>query len=268
MRFAKSVYVNDDFLDVLGSEQLYFIGLMASDGNVSKLGRLSISQSKECGLDIITYLKRVLNYSGNILEIVTASGNTSYQLSFASPKMLQALAKFNMTQNKSLTYECPAPALLKEDISSFVRGYFDGDGCIGTYSVGQSTEYLKMSIYGSFSFIESIYALIPVKGIISKRKTGAEIVWNGRKGEEFGNWLFSNEDLFKSIKYNKFQDYKKVSKKYNASDVARAKAMVLYENGMPIMEIASTLRVNFQVVYKWRAKWNWKCKSISEVENP
>lgn len=268
MKFVKTVFVNDSYLDYIGSEQLYLIGLLAADGNVNKTGRISIAQSKDCGLSLITYIKSILQYSGKILETQTLSGNISYTLSFDSNNILQVLNRFNITPNKSLIYKYPASEIPQNLLASFLRGYFDGDGCIGTYSVGHSTQYLKMSIYGTYDFITSISEICPIKGIIHNRKTGAELIWNGKKAELFGEWLFSDASLFNSIKVCKFKEYQTISKKYNQYDTKCKQASELYQNGISVADISEQLSVPFQTIYKWRKRWNWKSSNICEVEKP
>lgn len=118
------------------TDSCYWAGFLAADGCLFKLnGRthvISITQH----LDELEHLKkyaRIINFLGKITksESETSYGKTKWaRIQFASKEMFNDLINnFNIVENKSLILN--PPLFEKEDyISSFIRGYFDGDGHI------------------------------------------------------------------------------------------------------------------------------------------
>ena len=93
----------------------------------------------------------------------------SYGIDLYNPILALDLKNLGLYPNKSLTITFPNETILpKQYIYDFIRGYFDGDGCIMTSET--SKHKLQISIIGSKSFIESLKNFIP-GGSIVKRKT-------------------------------------------------------------------------------------------------
>lgn len=84
----------------------------------------------------------------------------AYMLRIGSHKIYDSLLKLGLYPNKSLTVKFPI--VPKKHLSHFVRGYFDGDGCISLYRAsGKYGQQImkKLSVIftsGSFSFLETL----------------------------------------------------------------------------------------------------------------
>lgn len=81
--FKRQYNINDYFLKNESKEKYYFLGLMASDGciNSSKTTAI-ISQSGDNGLELIKYIKRILNADYKILERQPPKGKKSIYFIF------------------------------------------------------------------------------------------------------------------------------------------------------------------------------------------
>ena len=96
----------------------------------------------------------------------------SYRINLYNSTLSLDLKNLGLYSNKSLTITFPNETILpKQYIYDFIRGYFDGDGCIMTPET--SKHKLRISIIGSKPFIESLKKFIP-GGSIVKRKTKSE----------------------------------------------------------------------------------------------
>jgi hypothetical protein len=257
-KIRRSKYsLNESYFDSIGGEQLWLIGLLAADGNVVKDRYLSLSQSGNHGKDIIKYIMNQLSYDGKLYcKKTTHKDAHSFQLT--SRNLISKLIKYNITPNKSLIYELPKLKNYKD----FLRGYFEGDGSVGAYDNGRGYKNLVMSFVGTKEFIYEVVKILPNPPSsvreIKRVENCWEIRYNGKKAIKFGEWLFSNENLYKSKKYRIFAEYKNnfkpISDKY---DILRDKAKRMFNKGKPVMVISDKLQIPFQTIYEWKKK-NWQ----------
>lgn len=245
--------INDNFLNNIKQIQAWFLGLMAADGCVSKKNQFSISQSGDCGKDLIYYLKDILNFNGPIYETVTMSGKISYGLFATSERLVARMKEFGIVNNKSLKYDYPN--ISNKMNKSFIRGYFEGDGSIGIYKVGNTKKYLIISFVGKNEFCEKVSEISPVKPKIRLHSCGTvwEARWSGKKAIDFGRWLYSETNLFEGKKYNIFKEYENTYKKrFEEYIPIRKEVLKLLDKGVSPMLIAKKFNLPFQTIYKWR----------------
>lgn len=115
--------INSNIFDNMNGAKAWILGLIWSDGNIS-YNRIHIS-SKD-----LVMLKRV----EEILEakncIHKYTKQNAYYLSFSNKKIADRLRSFGLHACKSLTIK--APKNLDKNLElHFLRGVFDGDGCVG-----------------------------------------------------------------------------------------------------------------------------------------
>lgn len=106
-----------------------------------------------------------------------------YRLNFNSIKLCNDLTKLGAIRNKSLTLTFPT-FIQKELMSSFILGYFDGDGCIwngkrkkmlvkNEKRPGEMRERIvhnvKFTFTGNFAFINSLQDFLIEEGIVSRK---------------------------------------------------------------------------------------------------
>ena len=170
--------------------QAYFLGLLFSDGNLYK-SRVSISLVED-DFDIV---KRVCNklfvkppkYYRGIHTITTSNGtkkNCRPQLcmSFSNVYFANILrSKFNLQSNKSLTCMFPTNVPCKF-INHFLRGYFDGDGCIKICSKRR-----VVSILGSKPFLEATRSILLLEGLKN--------VFINQRGNIYSIYIYAKEDI-------------------------------------------------------------------------
>lgn len=264
-QFKLKYTVNENFLDTIGTSQAFFLGLMAADGHINKNYRnFSICQSHQHGLDLISYIKILLNSD---TKIYYKNKVDAHLIHFTSPKLTKKLINIGITPNKSLTLKWP-DIITEEFAPAFLRGYIDGDGSIGIYKRGAGT-YLAVSYVGTEEFIEKSLTFIPVNKLchfkIKRAKNLFSVQINGYYSEIFCKWLYSDEQLFNSHKKKKYElfmtDY---SPEYRITIPLRIKnqqaAKELYESGEKVAKISSTLNLNFRLIYAWIKKYKWERK--------
>lgn len=122
--------VNENYFECVDTiDKAYFLGLLYSDGYVNSGGfYLSLC---ETDLSILEVFKKTIGYSGDIKT--KSNGNEKHciqkHLNIHSSKLAKSLISLGCVQNK--THILKYPSFLNEKLTShFIRGYFDGDGCI------------------------------------------------------------------------------------------------------------------------------------------
>lgn len=108
----------------------YVLGLFAADGNMikNKRGAHFIAlYSNDRGL--LVHVRNVIGSSHKI-AVHHKAGNraTAYQIQIGSKEWFNDLSLLGMTPNKSKSLQMPR--VPPRFIADFVRGYFDGDGCV------------------------------------------------------------------------------------------------------------------------------------------
>jgi hypothetical protein len=64
------------------------------------------------------------------LKLKNPNHSNAYSLTLCSKHIFSSLYNYGLTTNKSLIITFPPSNIPNKYYSSFIRGYFDGDGCI------------------------------------------------------------------------------------------------------------------------------------------
>lgn len=137
---SKSKYTyNQDFFDEIDTEEkAYWLGFIYADGYVIYNEK---NRNYELGMELqigdIEHLKKFnKSLNGNIEvkdrnKICNLNGKEykMCQIRIYSKKIVSDLEKYGVVQNKSKKI-CNIPNIPKNLIHHFIRGYFDGDGCV------------------------------------------------------------------------------------------------------------------------------------------
>ncbi len=206
---------NEDFFKTWSSDMAYLLGFFAADGNMVCNGRGGYYISFEItDLDLLESIKSVLGSQNKIsVRNRKSSWKTIYRLQIGSKNMYRDLCLLGFTPHKSLTIAWPdIPTIYLHD---FIRGYFDGDGCVhlGRYWRKDRCMWkLQFSVRftsGSRKFLESLWSAIePVVlgGHISRKKRGYELVFGQHDSIALFNFLYNNDtELFLKRKHEKFK---------------------------------------------------------------
>lgn len=129
--------VNEEFFKSWSSQSAYILGYFYADGSLEDASYLRGKYIRISSIDksLIFYVKHALNSKHSIVVVKPhwPNGKLQYLLRIGSHKLYESLLHKGLYPNKSLSIKFPKiPAKYLRD---FIRGYFDGDGCI----------YLQMS---------------------------------------------------------------------------------------------------------------------------
>lgn len=113
----------------------YVLGYLYADGSLEDASYLRGKYVRVSSTDKQTIIKirRWLKSKHTIVSQRSTwkNGKTRYLLRIGSHKVYDTLTRLGLYPNKSLTVRLPA--IPSPYLSHFVRGYFDGDGCVYVY---------------------------------------------------------------------------------------------------------------------------------------
>lgn len=226
-------FYNENFFEKIDTEEkAYWLGFIYADGYVYKNSNSRIS---ELGIELqvidINHLRKFNKSINGNIEIKKINKydkryNKTYEhcsLRLYKSKIVNDLINLGVCQNKSHIIKFPQ---LKENmIIPFIRGYFDGDGCI---TLNKPRECHRFDFTcGSIEFInelrEILYNKYNINSYIVKEKNKNVYRLNIRgltNAYLFGCLLYENANIYLDRKYKKFYY---INKQYNIKDRLRIK---------------------------------------------
>ncbi len=175
----------------------YAVGLIATDGNLSKDGRHLELTSKD--MEQLETFKRCLNLKNRIAWKTSGYSSKRYsRIQFGNVKLYRWLVQIGLTPKKSKILG--ALEIPDKFFFDFLRGSLDGDGCIRTYqdSVFPNSKRLYVTFYSaSQSHLEwirqTVFNLLSLGGQIHEGTR----VWRLNYAKK------NSEVLLKSIYYRR-----------------------------------------------------------------
>ena len=199
------------FSEIDTEEKAYFLGLLFADGyieapNKNSNGRVSLKLS-EPDLYMVEKFKTSIK-SSNTIQYKNATTDSrdwncksSAEISFTSKIINKDLNNLGMLYGKSKLGRA-FPNLSKELMPHFIRGIFDGDGCL-SIKQSKNTKVLNVGIYfPDISFLQSLnnyLASFNIKGHIQKTKTCYCLSFIKDKNvikNRFLNYIYNNSSIF------------------------------------------------------------------------
>ena len=178
MEKTRKYHFNENYFNELKThEQAYILGFIYADG-YNRGDCLELDQIGE-RIDILEKINKALNSE---YPIRSYSPNL-YRLTFNSVQLCSDLTKLGAVKNKSLVLKFPN-FIPDELMSSFILGYFDGDGCVwngkrkkmlvkNEKKPGEMRERIvhnvKFTFTGNSDFISSLQDFLVKKGIVKKK---------------------------------------------------------------------------------------------------
>lgn len=191
---------NENYFNVIDTEKkAYFLGLLYSDGTIASnrclnsgkiilRNQISIALKKEDKHILESFLKE-LNSNYKIYNIENQFKNSNWKnqvvITITSKQIKSDLIKLGCIPNKTIKLNFPTESIVpNEFLNHFIRGYFDGDGCIWignrkeiTYNDGillkkrtRIIHNMKFHITGLYDFINSLQNVLINNINLSKTK--------------------------------------------------------------------------------------------------
>ena len=152
--------VNEKFFDKWDRPMAYVLGFFCADGSLEDAMYLRGKYVRFVSTDesVIVGIRKVLGSEHTIYKVKKRVSNrkTQHLLRIGSHVLFDVLFKLGLRPNKSLTMRLPK--IPNKYFGDFVRGYFDGDGCV---YIGFGKQKLPKNLLialtsGSADFLEDL----------------------------------------------------------------------------------------------------------------
>jgi len=173
----KPKYVCDQAaFDQLNKNSLYWLGFIATDGNIYKAGnsfKLKIELSTKDANHLIKF-KEFIKSDTKIYHYVKINNfkyktlkkekYSSSAIVITSKHLFDKLVLYNITPNKTFTFSIPATILNHLELSHFLRGMFDGNGWINHhYDINKRLTGIRIGLCGANEAVPTVFQLLKDK---------------------------------------------------------------------------------------------------------
>lgn len=223
-RYYQGLYdCNEDIFAEDTEKSFYLAGFIAADGSLqkrkySKILKIALSRNDKDHLEKIKILfdsnHRIADYKVKPNKLVK-SVNYCSEIAFVSNKIFDDLARFNIVPRKTFIFKFPDWLIEHPLLHHFMRGYFDGDGCISHGKVRGNRTVIQgtFSILGTYDFV-STYNKIFNKHCwinlckILKQDNIYTIAYSGNNNiREIYHFLYQDSTIYLDRKRDKFLNY-------------------------------------------------------------
>ncbi len=215
---------NENIFDSIDTEEkAYWLGFIYADGSISSTPlrtdvkteytfELSLKADDTYHLD---KFNTFMNHNKNNVKVYSTScnGKTFKRCRWyvKNKHLWNTLNNYGCIPNKSLTLEFPNKNIFKSEdlIRHFIRGYFDGDGCISITKTNSVEEYTAVNLLGTESFLTNVRDSViskkvpPIHKYKDSESTKVMFYW-GTNALSLLNYLYDNSSIYLQRKFDKY----------------------------------------------------------------
>lgn len=211
--------LNVGFFKTWSAEMAYTLGYFCADGCMYKnSGGSKYISFSSTDKEILEKVKRMLNskHKLGLRKRYNKNWKNLFSLQIGSKEMYKDLIRMGFMSNKE--FRLKLPNVPKKYIRHFVRGYFDGDGCIsyGYYKrKNRNKKIFSLMVRfasGSKDFLKNLSRRISLaidlkEGYLSKNGKSFHLIYSKKESIRLFLYMYSNisEGQYLERKYNKFQ---------------------------------------------------------------
>lgn len=258
---SKYNYNKDYFSKINSAEKAYWLGFLYADGCINRFytGEKLRSMTLEIGLcaeDKHHLEKFLLCLDSNVpikdkINKFQGKEYKSARIQINNTKLCYDLCALGCTPQKTYNISFPSdeivPYKYKRD---FIRGYFDGDGCISVRTNKNHNKSIIVTLTGMSTMLQSIVDFLIAEKVLwvrpkfydDKRSKATSVFFYGiDHNKELLDYLYDNATIYLDRKYNMYTSfynsyslsqfrgvyYDKSSQKYKATISIQGKRKVL-----------------------------------------
>lgn len=162
------------------------------------------------------------------------NGKAQYSLGITNPQLSANLTRLGVVQRKSLTLQFPGKSQVSEDmINHFLRGYFEGDGCL--HISRKNMKESEFTLCGTQEFCIKVqhifYDLLRVNSVCKQMKNKRINAYILRvRGNpqilKVMRWIYEDAQFYMARKYEKYMEFLNF---FNTSKHDRSKQVEQYD---------------------------------------
>lgn len=215
---------NNTYFDNIDTmNKAYLLGFICADGFLTTFNEVGIGVS-QADEDVVKFFQKELLSNKPLHYKEDSQGHKSVELRIQNYNLANALKSYSIIPNKSLVLNIETVIqtanLNEEQISVFLLGYFDGDGCI---SIGTNAKtgqkYFEMNITGTKETLNYFYRYFDNKGTFTKRHADDKNNYTLQMSNNYSTIYNALSKLYKYVDkldfyYNrKYQKFKQLESK-------------------------------------------------------
>lgn len=198
--------LNHDFFKKWSPEMAYVLGYFAADGSMLKNSRGGYYiEFTSIDRILLEHLRRATCSGHRISQrpIRNERSKQQYRIQVGSREWFNDLTRLGFTQNKSHTLQFPK--VPQDFIGDFIRGYFDGDGCVYFQKLKFADRKRKRLILqtlftsGSIRFLTSLHRVLKRHGVrggsLKKKKRGFELMFSYGDSLALYNFMYHTAQI-------------------------------------------------------------------------
>lgn len=219
--YRKYKFNENYFKEVNTPNKAYFLGLLYADGSMSNKKSSCAIKLKEEDKHILEEFKNDIGIDKPLYyrksELVKGTkyiGKAQYKLELCSEELTKDLKKLGVVPNKGDSIRFPKEDVVpKKYIKDFIRGWFDGDGCIYT-----SQNRIMLNLVSNELFLKSFSEFLTKElNINTKYKKDKRsnswylFIMKIKDVIKFCEYIYEDSNCIKlTRKYEKFKNYMKL----------------------------------------------------------
>lgn len=191
------------FFETIDSEaKAYWLGFFYADGYVYKSGKQISITLQATDASHLEKFARIFDTTISPYSYIDKRTNKQYstvRCVVSSVEICRDLAEKDIRNGKTKNGTASVISLVPDNLfHHFIRGFFDGDGCICRNHLG---EY-SLTLVGTKAFLEVIRNLLIEKARLNQvsilpKKSIWSIAWGGNEQlQEFKDWLYNDANTY------------------------------------------------------------------------
>ena len=223
--YQNSVKFDETVFDTIDTEEkAYWLGFIFADGYISSKSNkksdynfeISLKGSDTSHLEKFNIFMKHIHNNIRIGSVRCGKKQCSRcRWSIRNKHLWETLNSHGCTPRKSLTLQFPDEHIFqsKDLIRHFIRGYFDGDGCI-TYC-DKSHLHPHISFLGTFDFLAQVAKYTTVKNKVLKENNRKVYIYgaSGKTAMEILHYMYKNSTIFLQRKFDRYIDFCRLEEK-------------------------------------------------------
>ncbi len=197
---ARKYNINQDYFKTWSRNMAYLFGFWFADGCIYRGQMFDITVHKKDKY-ILKKFADELGFEGKLYDYVDRQ---AARINFSCKVIHDDIIALGGKECKSL--DCKFPDVPRRYLPDFIRGYFDGDGCV---CLCKNNRLQASFASGSPEFLEDLHSILKEEaGIVGGSQSKWSLSFGKRDSLLLGRYMYKNEpELYLKRKYDKFQRF-------------------------------------------------------------
>ena len=206
---GKSKYTYKDIYNgITTEEEAYWLGFITADGYVG-ISAKEKSITVKLAIKDASHLEKLARFTTEDRSprlVKTADGRGRCVYTIGSYEIVDRMQSLGLLPGK---YNRHVPSMRDDLVRHFIRGYFDGDGCITYDNRYENSVRVSLCVHDSYaeSMIVAIESVCGIKPKVYTKKNVVELSIQSRlEAICFLQALYENSSVYLERKYNKYKE--------------------------------------------------------------